>query len=412
MILSYSRDYHLPAINVDAVNPASSDSHRSRQWAFTVSFLQDECTAFAYLAQTVAAMPPDDLSHQRALHVESLSFKVKSVELLRQRLLTSVNDPATHRAMELLMAGAVYSQDFTIAKHHADMLAHLFQTARAPADPLLIWEAVYDDNQRAAMSLTRPSFDVDGWVADVCAPHFKPLADSLPTAVKVEAAANGLDPSLDDMSSRSAIIYARHTLAIFLLCIQDQTFSSPHLFSYMRYLVAVSINKLLNSYMDSLQSIEARADQRRQSGANTNHVQLWARVQAYASLASVVWIRFVAMIDNKYVTRGFTLWKANDMLLERTKQILIDTDKIFDDADQVKYARIKLWTLYVGAYFEQLQARQDGDDNASGHWYNVKLIEQTNVMGLTTWDSVRDVLLGFLHADILEPHGSVWFERN
>jgi hypothetical protein len=409
MLLSYMRDYHLPAVSRDAVNPQALDSQRTREFASCVSYFQDECMGFASLSQIVASMPPNDIQHQKALNIDSLSFKVKSFKLLRQRLAASVNDPTTHHAMVCLMSGAVYSHDFTTAKSHAVMLAQVLRTTSAPTDTVLIFEALWNDNQRAVMTLTRPCFDTDGWIANIFDPLYKSLLDSLPNTVGLQASAMGLDSCWDNFISRDAIIDTRHTAALLHLCLLDHRHATLHVFEYLRYKACVCVNRILNGYVDSLRSFGTGFFQ----GWHENDddcVRLSARVQAYASLASIVWVRCVARIDDKYVCGGFSLWKANNTLIARTRAIITETEEMFSETAQNKYARIKLWTLYIGAYVEQEQASKAGQqDKASIQWFNDRLAKQAKAMRLVTWDAVRDVLLGFLYTDVLQPHGSTWF---
>lgn len=401
MLLTYARDFYHPATNRDAVNLHSSDPYRSRRWAGYVSYLHDECTALAYLTQIVSAMSPGDLREQKQVKVEALKFQVKSVEQLRQRLIASPNEPTTLHAIVILLGAAVYDRQVEIGKRHTAILAQLFRTSHAATDHLLVFEALFRDNQLAAESLTRPFFDVEGWIAHTFASLFESLVEALPENVTVAAAAKGTDPTLDDIMLQDHLARARHILLVYHLCMSNPTYSTPlHLF-YMRFRVASSINKLLNAYMDSVQSFES----------DIYRVRVWSRVRAYTSLASVVWIRTMAMIDNMYISPGHSVLKANYQLLAKAKEILTEHEEIFMADSQAQYARLRLFALYVGAYEEQVR-QQRGEGKAAGHWFNVKLVEHAKAMQLVTWDAVTEVLLGFLYTDVLQPHGSTWFDAD
>ena len=70
----------------------------------------------------------------------------------------------------------------------------------------------------------------------------------------------------------------------------------------------------------------------------------------------------------------------------------------------------RLWALYVGAYLEQAEVARTGD-SADKEWFNVRLVSYARAMGLLTWEPLRERLLHFLHTDVLQPHGSIWFPR-
>jgi hypothetical protein len=352
LLMSYARDYHLPALNRDFANPGVAlVENRTLQWENCVRFLHDKCTAYAYLAQVSAAFP-----RGRSFP----NFTAKAIEELRERLARSPDDRKTHHAMVLLLSADVYSGNSVAAKHHGMMLAQLLRGASVP-DTTLIFRALFNDNQGAMLSLGRPSFKVE-WVSRVFDSVFKYLVEDLEEISVV------MDSSICGMSVCRAFINTRRCLSVFLLGLKDAKYASPaHLF-YMRYLVTAAINDLLHCFVDAR-----------------------SRVEAYASLAGIVFIRTTAGIDRVHVCGDFYLWDVNDMLLERMK-VLIEVEG---------YPRVKLWALYVGACVEQARGEVE--------WYNMRLAEHARGMGLITWGEVREVLMGFLYTDILKPHGSEWF---
>jgi hypothetical protein len=59
---------------------------------------------------------------------------------------------------------------------------------------------------------------------------------------------------------------------------------------------------------------------------------------------------------------------------------------------------IRLWALYVGAFAEQAEVASTGlCDNAAKQWFNTKFAEQAKVMGLVSWQQVRERPLGITH---------------
>jgi hypothetical protein len=352
LLMSYARDYYLPALNREFANPGVTlVTNRTLQWENCVRFLHDKCTAYAYLAQVSAAFP-----RGRSFP----NFTAKAIEELRERLARSSDDRKTHHGMLLLLSADVYNGNSVAAKHHGMMLAQLLRGASV-SDSTLIFRAIFNDSQGAMLSLGRPSFDVE-WVSRVFDPVFKYLVEDLEEMSVV------MDSSIYGMSVCRAFINIRRCLSVFFLGLKDAKYASPAHMYYVRYLVTAAINELLHCFVDAR-----------------------SQVEAYASLAGIVFIRATAGIDRIHVCGDFYLWDVNDMLLGKMKGLI-----------EVKgYSRVKLWALYVGACVEQARGKVE--------WYNVRLAEHVRGMGLVTWREVREVLMGFLYTDILKPHGSEWF---
>ena len=65
-----------------------------------------------------------------------------------------------------------------------------------------------------------------------------------------------------------------------------------------------------------------------------------------------------------------------------------------------------LYCLYVGARLEQ----QQSIPHASNLWFNQAFAKKAEEIGLTTWDHVRERLIGFLYLPQIKPPGETWVE--
>lgn len=385
---------------------------KSKDWERCVSLLQDESTAYAHLARVAAAMVPagsDTRDHQ--LKNEALILKSKGSQLLRERIRRGVVDYKTAYIMSCFLCAELHSQEFAVARLHADMLARLFQGHNSPVDCDLLQGALYHDTQRATATLTRPSFDVEKWVPEQLAKHFAPLLEALPDSMSLEAMESDLDESIDDGKLKDIIVKLRQGLVLFL-----STASAPGHFPfdlkfYMRNLVTISICRLVNHYLDAERTWRSYKGSVAWESTLIGH----AHVQAFASLAIILWLRSIARVNNIKVTGSSVPLDANEVLMTRLRESLIASQWMtLDHTQQTKYGSIRLWAFYVGAYIEQLRAEASGTidlEDVSNKWFNRKLVLQASAMGLVSWDEVRQRLAKILYTDVLTPHGSRWFAK-
>jgi hypothetical protein len=130
-----------------------------------------------------------------------------------------------------------------------------------------------------------------------------------------------------------------------------------------------------------------------------------AHVQSYISLAAIMWVRHIGRGDNYnadgLMSDAYTTFRTAFKENMTSSEWMAREDLDNPDA--------RLWALYVGAYLEQ--AGDISSESADEGWYNVRLVRHARRMGLVTWEPVRGRLLSFLHTDVLQPHGSIWFPR-
>jgi len=97
----------------------------AQEYTEIVSFLHDECTAYAHLAG-VGAVTPRGISGPNFVP-QVIMFRLKGIVLLRIKLLDpeTVKDPKTLASVLLFLTTTLYEGNLEAACSHAKMIAHL-----------------------------------------------------------------------------------------------------------------------------------------------------------------------------------------------------------------------------------------------------------------------------------------------
>jgi hypothetical protein len=401
--MTYTRELYLPGILRDALNREAVIDVESHEWADCVSALQDSVTAYAYLARIAAAMTPFDQKTKKSnFGTQLLVFKSKGTGLLRKRIESGEIDHMTVVAMSCYHLAAVHAHEYTAARSHARALVQIFQRGDVPTDHMILHRTIAQDGQMATTTLERPAVDVEGWVSETMIQHFASVLNTLPPFMSLEASSKDLDASIENTRLRDVLGRLRQCLVLSMLMEQDPMYATFEYKHYVRYVVNSSCMTLVNHYLDSRDHLDV--DQKpRASPARAHH-----HVQAYASLATILWLRKASGASEVGLAGTPPLFDANALLMRRLNQALEESKWMA--AEDCRYANVRLWALYVGAYQEQVDVADAGARrSAKGDWFNVELALLAKQMGLVSWERVREPLLGFLHADHLMPHGSEWF---
>lgn len=227
-LMKYTRDVYLPGIQGDLNNPGSPAV--VREWAECVTFLQDECLASAHLARiaSIVASDPDFLARDPAFEREALVLKSKTMRQLRDHLMQSLHDVRACNAILMLLNAELYVRNMEAAQYHATVLARLLQTGAVMTDPIFHFKILYHDTQRAVMSLTRTSFDLQQWVPDKFDPVFvDPVLDQLPEDISPQMQLEDIDAIMEDFPELNNIFSTlKHALKLSLLGFKDPTYAT------------------------------------------------------------------------------------------------------------------------------------------------------------------------------------------
>jgi hypothetical protein len=135
------------------------------------------------------------------------------------------------------------------------------------------------------------------------------------------------------------------------------------------------------------------------------------RVQAYGSLAFILWLPSVARLYKCKITDSVP-FDANQLLMTKLREGLVASEWMTLDTVQAKYIVMRLWALYGGAYAEQTQLVVVGtglQEDISKNWFKTKFVEQARSMGLISWDKARERIMRILYTDVLTPYPLDWF---
>jgi len=395
-LIAFYRDFELPTLYFLDTKSWVTSAACMKDWSLCTNGLQDPCFAYAFLARnaTVASM----VSPSSTLTKQALVYRTRSTALLRskiadkQQLVTSQTLWAIHG----LFGAEVLARNLAAAAVHGKMLRYLFEkwSETNKVDLEVLGRALYNDIQLAAMFLTRPSFDLDKWIPEIYAPSWNAAAQALPSLSA--ASTTFLDPSIDSDGLRSLFIMRREaTIVWWQSSLNRETpRASPLVMNWLLSRNLISQGRLINHYLDTTERYNDSG------GLQLDHLC----TQAYLSLAALLWTR--AGSTNPVVC-GAPLFDAEPNILRYLRSALARSEITLNPSQLAKYANARLWALYVGAGVEQAQAKA-GVDPSKG-WFNSRLAKQAKLMGLLSWQQVRQVLEGFLYSDHLRPHGSQWF---
>jgi hypothetical protein len=335
-----------------------------------------------------------------------LIFKSKGSRLLRERIKSGMVDAKTIHVMSCFHCADVYARDFAAARSHAKILITLFQRNDIPMNYGLLQRTVNHDAQMATMTLARPSFDVEGWITDLFGAYFKSLVEGLPECICLEAMDRSLDKSIDDPRLRDIVVRLRRGLALFLLGVRDPaSYATYEHKLFIRHVVNVSFSRLVDHYVDAKMFLDQSPDACAENG--------YYHVQAFAVLATILWLRKVSRADAVKMGGSAVVFDANELLMSRLEDALEESKWMMAEEQQRKYIRVRLWAIYVGAYLEQVDVAIERQTypfaTASKRYFNVQFAIQVQTMGFTTWQQVREILQSFLHTDVLKPDISMWF---
>lgn len=155
---------------------------------------------------------------------------------LRRRLLEEdlVQDQRTYDSILLLMAAKIYEENFEAALSHAGLIAHLLTTTEVPVTTWFLFKVVYNDIQRACLSLLRSAFDCDVWVPQQFELLYQQATIGMPESVMFGACMKEIDSSILIPEMVDMMTHLHHISAVFRLSYTNQEYASRQTILYMR----------------------------------------------------------------------------------------------------------------------------------------------------------------------------------
>jgi hypothetical protein len=429
--MTFNRDCLLPSVHVFGVRFASDPVCRSMFVQGAVATLGDDCTGYANLSYYAAMEAAVTGDHHLSLN--AISFRNEATALLRQRIHRQgrADGSTSFWSIPALMSAEIAAGNYRNAICHGRMLCLLWQQdgreeRGREVDLPILEAALYSDIQRASMTLTRPLFDLDGWVAaqiHTSAPHGLPRPDV--TSWRREPRCT-IEVILDDpiLIHTFKELNELHEI-LHSLCSRSELFEgSTFLWLSARGLICEG--RLVNHYLDLVQHLDGQDRDR------WDEIDPSVTVRACVSLAALYWTRRAtctegAGTDGRLSKCGDLVHHAGPLILNQLDR-LMPCWHIYVDAPQVPFShqflqsgllsRLRLWTLYMAAVAEQSQApgsryaeMPHATDVRVHRSYARQFAEQVKLARLSAWNEVEAVLQEFLYRDDMSACGEDWFRQ-
>ena len=200
----------------------------------------------------------------------------------------------------------------------------------------------------------------------------------------------------------------RHLLELYVYIFRHPGTLDPNLVTlYVRSRATLCMGRLLCQYLDAKEALSSKDKQNLNLDILLNDTD--ASTQAYASLAALYWIRCLAMVDDTSIAGKVPILRASHMIAPRLRDALMASEEA--PSDKERFAGLRLWAMFVGAWAEQRESRAKNISGAQYGWFNVHFARQVKTLELRSWEEVRAILQNFLHFDGIEPHPLTWFWR-
>lgn len=421
-LMAFTRDCYLPGIQADVHRPGEKVVHP--EWAACVVFLEDEGLAYSHFARISAILAQSSKASlaSAGFKAQALEYKAKSLALIRTRLEVSVQDPKAHHQMLLLQNTEVYERNGVAAVSHASILVSLLQNGTITGNLAFLFKILYHDTQRAAMTLTRPCFDLETWVPAQFENLNAAVTRRVPAALVGTLFPQLLDPSIAHDEYLGGIFeFMRFTSTLLALSKRDESFRDSASMFWGRYACVISMGRLINHYLNELSQLGKLSEypDRYQSRITGLHSQM------LGSLTALLWLRECARIDSVRITKDVTLFDANEQILQHIKKMLIESDRVARRTSTREYPNLRFWALYTGARYAWRWKTSQKDLPRAAHptpasvhsneisgWFNTKLTEQAQTMQLLSWADATHVLCSFLHLSVAPSDDRLWFEEH
>lgn len=397
----FTRDCLLPSLHGKEVDLAKTTVYMDAFWRDTVDGLQDECIGYAYLSRSASIITTITVNQE----TENLSFYFKSLAIaaLRKRmkdLKTAKTKLTLCWAIYSLFSAEVAAHNFPAAEIHGKFLRQLIQPegngVPVMTDSRFRQSAMYQDIQRASVSLTRPSFDLDRWLAE-----FLPGTWLEEIGLDIKLPPVPLDLAIEDIHLRDVFDQTKQWLMVLGIILSDTSLITPFVISNGSTRLLILEGQLINIYLDTVEELE--------SAPVSGNLHLYHL--ACCCLAALTWLRRMGNHENMGIgsrlsLTGTNVYNAGPIVLTEMSKLLMKSETEAEKSTCPFAMRIRLWALYVGAIVEQ---SLPAIDPLTGY-HNVQFCALARRMDLKRWESVQSVLDGFLYFEGVGPTACAWFE--
>ena len=413
----------------------------------------DKCSTYAILTCTIQSMQPEALISSY-LKLPALQYYCQSVAGLKTRLANGqdFSSLSTQIAVYSLLSAAICRGALEEAHVHAKSLAHLVQTDVSASNESFCIYTISLDQQRSAMTVTRPCFDYDIWLPSRFGTYWAEIADLVPPQFRPPELEKTLDKSIHNPVLRDVFAALRYLYTVFGMCLTKAEFQNMKTYTFLKSYVNYLMGRMINHYLDCVEDSDVLKSfthlyEDLTLGAyfsdpaeRSYHMPL--PIQAITALSVLLWTRIVGGVEASDVGSRRGMFTATTTIISHLKRYWLQSELLFLSDQSRRYSNLQVWTLYVGAQLEWTMASKQRKENSSSRsvgdssggggvdagsthaqssdpssehgeaahgFFNRRLAALCRERGLYTWVSVQAVLQGFVYTDIWAPHGSTWF---
>ncbi|EXJ66936.1 uncharacterized protein A1O5_10131 [Cladophialophora psammophila CBS 110553] len=389
-ILRFYRDIVIPSQYHTSTDGWRTLDAAADDWKDVVRSLHEKGGALGFLARW--AQVASNVTENSELAVQSLRFRSESTSMLLRKLQQGsgiVSRTSYWHIIALYMAEA-QAGNADGAWLHATMLCRAlkYESQHGQVDITSLRSFMYNEACACCMFLRKPVLDYDGWVQDVFQTAWAKARKELP-AMQLSFPTS-LDPSIEDEFLVEMFIQERESLAVWQHGSKRADGLSPAVFTWWCSSHLVKHTRLVKYALD-------RIDDAKEGRGPQSHLH---KKNAYLALTAIYWTRLIAGDETLL---GKEIYQTKKPLRSLARQLLEKEQVVVEFTGSMKYAHARLWALYVGA-----QAEHDrlGVRHASECWFSDQFSLLASRMNLSSWNSVRLILDGFLDCDVVEPRGS------
>ena len=380
-----------------------------RDWNLVKNSLQDECDAVSCIAGLLGLMAQLSSESAGRNHLAAIKMQGRAAELLRHTL-TRRNQDDLDSEMQLawrvfwLFRGECMLGDVEAARIHCKMLRHLTEHGmqHGTFDIQFLVSVLFNDVDLAARTMRRTTLDLEIWFPSIMAPTWTALEPLLPP-ISLDFQ-DGLDPSISTEPLQTLFIRTRRLFAIGEQAFNEEDCTEASradlVFAWTVSHSLVDVGLFVNHYLDVSQLL----------ASNNQDTELTSLgdfyTEASLNLAALCMTRYVGHVA---VVNGVDIRDVTPTIMVHLQSSMANALEM-STADELSYYKnAHLWVLFVGALAQQRRAGQRGPFQRS--WFQSKLVSMAREAGISTWKQLHKIVARFVYSDVVEPHGSTWFER-
>lgn len=380
----------------------------NRGWRDVLDSLHNEIKGYGYLARFASiakSISKDPFLDRRVVIYKNRAYKALHDRFRRER--PENLDTSTASAIYAVMSAEVACGGFDAASIHASVLSQFCETQPPTSEVIKILNfALWSDVQRASMTLTRPCFDVRGWVAKRIPNTWEPLLE--PDVWQRHHHVQPLDEGIEHpgLILQFCGIRLVQELQGVMLRQPELAFTNADICAWLSTRALICEGTLLNHYVDFRDELARKEMLPKQRGSRT-------LLEACTTLAALLYVRSLSRTENlgigsKLDMAGSQVYSARRRITTEMRSLIVEWRSTRGSKAKPAEARLCLWMFYIGAMAEL--ATPNESDNGPP-FFSSLFVHQAQSMGILTWSAVRPILTGFLYTDGFRPHGSTFFSQ-